>query len=129
MIARQGKLLSGPEFACFADDLNFQLLAKDLEARYLTIASLIFMDDISAISESEQEPTKMLQVNDNFLSKWQSKVNQNKRRIIVFNDKYNVNRKKESLKINIGNNVLENKNSYKYFGEIITPNLKVASHL
>ena len=71
----------------------------------------------------------MLQVNDNFLSKWHSKVNQNKRGIIVFNDKYNVNRKKENQKINIGNNVLENKNSYKYFGEIITPNLKVANHL
>ena len=128
---RQGKPLSGPEFACFIDDLNCQLLAKDLGARYLylTIASLLFMDDISAIAESKQELTKMLQVIDKFLSKWQLKVNQNKSGIIVFNEKYNVNRKEENLKINIGNKVLESKNSYKYLGEIITPNLKVATHL
>ena len=128
---RQGKPLSGPEFACFIDDLNCQLLAKDLGTRYLylTIASLLFMDDISAIAESKQELTKMLQVTDNFLSKWQLKVNQNKSGIIVFNEKYNVNRKEENLKINIGNKALESKNSYKYLGEIITPNLKVATHL
>ena len=53
----------------------------------------------------------MLQVIDNFLSKWQLKVNQNKSGIIVFNEKYNVNRKEENLKINIGNKVLESKNS------------------
>ena len=128
---RQGKPLSGPEFACFIDDLNCQLLAKDLGTRYLyvTIASLLFMDGISAVAESKQELTKMLQVTDNFLSKWQLKVNQNKSGIIVFNEKYNVNRKEENLKIDIGNKVLELKNSYKYLGEIITPNLKVATHL
>ena len=92
---------------------------------YLTIASLLFMDDISAIAESKQELTKMLQLIDNFLSKWQLKVNQNKSGIIVFNEKYNVNRKEENLKINIGNKVLKNKNLVK----IITPNLKVATHL
>ena len=124
---RQGKPLSGPEFACFILDLNCQLLAKDLGTRYLylTIASLLFMDDIFAIAESKQELTKMLQVIDNFLSKWQLKVNQNKSGIIVFNEKYNVNRKEENLKINIGNKVLKNKNLVK----IITPNLKVATHL
>ena len=128
---RQGKPLSGPEFACFIDDQNCQLLAKDLETRYLylTIALLLFMDNISAIAESKQELTKMLQVIDNFLSKWQLKVNRNKSGIIVFNEKYNVNRKEKNLKINIGNKVLESKNSYKYLGEIITPNLKVATHL
>ena len=75
---RQGKPLSGPEFACFIDDLNCQLLAKDLGTRYLylTIVSLLFMDDISAIAESKQELIKMLQVIDNFLSKWQLNVNQ-----------------------------------------------------
>ena len=30
---RQGKPLSGPEFACFIDDLNCQFLEKDLGAR------------------------------------------------------------------------------------------------
>ena len=68
----------------------------------------------------------MLQVTDNFLSKWQLKVNQNKSGIIVFNDKYNVNRKEENLK---KNKVLESKNSYKYLGEIIIPKLKVANNL
>ena len=61
----------------------------------------------------------------NFLSKCQP----NKSGIIVFNEKYNVNRKEGNLKIDIGNKVLESKNSYKYLGEIITPNLKVATHL
>ena len=60
----QSKLLSGLEFACLIDDLNFQLLAKGLGTRYLylTIAPLLFMDDISVIGENEQELTKMLQV-------------------------------------------------------------------
>ena len=79
---------------------------------YLAIESLLFMDDISAIAESKQELTKMLQVIDNFISKWQLKVNQNKCAIIVFNEKYNVNRKEENLKINIGNRVLESRNSW-----------------
>ena len=110
---RQGKSLSGPEFACFIDDLNCLLLAKDLGTRYLylTNSSLLVMDEISVIAESEQKLTKMLQVTDNFLSKWQLKVNQNKSGIIVFNDKYNVNRKEENLKISIGDKVLESKNS------------------
>ena len=72
------------------------------------------MDNVSAIAESKQELTKMLQVIDNFLSKWQLKVNQSKSGIIVFNEKYNVNKKEENLKINIGNKVLGSKNSYKY---------------
>ena len=71
----------------------------------------------------------MLQVTENFLSKWLLKVNQNQSRIIVFNDKYNISRKEEDLKINIGNKVLESKSGYKYLGEIITPYLKVANHL
>lgn len=71
----------------------------------------------------------MLQVTENFLSKWLLKVNQNQSGIIVFNDKYNISRKEEDLKINIGNKVLESKSGYKYLGEIITPYLKVASHL
>ena len=60
----QSKLLSGLEFACLIDNLNFQLLAKGLGTRYLylTIAPLFFMDDISVIGENEQELTKMLQV-------------------------------------------------------------------
>ena len=41
----------------------------------------------------------------------------------------NISRKEEDLKINIGNKVLESKNSYKYLGQIITPNLKVTNHL
>ena len=57
------------------------------------------------------------------------KCQPNKSGIIVFNEKYSVNRKEGNLKINIGNKVLESKNSYKYLGEIITPNLKVATHL
>ena len=84
----------------------------DTRCLYLAIESLLFMDDISAIAESKQELTKMLQVIDNFISKWQLKVNQNKRAIIVFNEKYNVNRKEENLKINIGNKVLESRNSW-----------------
>ena len=87
------------------------------------------MDDISVIAESEQELSKMLQVTESFLSKWLLKVNQNQSGIIVFNDKYNISRKEEDLKINIGNKVLESKNSYKYLGQIITPNLKVTNHL
>ena len=57
------------------------------------------------------------------------KCQPNKSGIIVFNEKYNVNRKEGNLKIDIGNKVLESKNSYKYLGEIITPNLKNATHL
>ena len=78
---------------------------------YLTIASLLFQDDIFAIAESEKELSKMIQVSEKFLRKWQLKVNQNKSGITVFNGKYNVSRKEENLKINIGNKVLENKNT------------------
>ena len=90
---------------------------------------MLFIDDISITAENEQDLSKTLQVTNDFLSKWQLKVNQNKSGIIAFNDKYNVSKKEENLKINIGNKVLESKNSYKYLSEIITPNLKVTNHL
>ena len=77
---------------------------------------MLFNDGISIITESEQELSKMLQVTNDFLTKWKLKVNQNKSGVIAVNDKNNVSKKEENLKINIDNKVLESKNSYKYLG-------------
>ena len=77
---------------------------------------MFFNDGIYIITESEQELSKMLQVTNDFLTKWKLKVNQNKSGVIAVNDKNNVSKKEENLKINIDNKVLESKNSYKYLG-------------
>ena len=77
---------------------------------------MLFNDGISIITESEQELSKMPQVTNDFLTKWKLKVNQNKSGVIAVNDKNNVSKKEENLKINIDNKVLESKNSYKYLG-------------
>ena len=74
---RQGKPFWRPEFACFIDNLNWQLLAGNLGIRYLylTNTSLLFMGDIPVRAEREWKLTEMPQVNDNCISNWQLKVN------------------------------------------------------
>ena len=84
---RQGKPFWRPEFACFIDNLNWQLLAGNLGIRYLylTNTSLLFMGDIPVRAEREWKLTEMSQVNDNCISNWQLKVN----------GRCNVNRRKK----------------------------------
>ena len=59
----QGKVLSGPEFSALLDKIEVELKASGfgLNYGYLTIASLLFMDDITLISKTYKEIEEMIQ--------------------------------------------------------------------
>ena len=50
----QGKVLSGPEFSALVDEIELELKAVGLGLNYgyLTIASLLCMDDIALVSKT-----------------------------------------------------------------------------
>ena len=59
----QGKVLSGPEFSALVDKIEVELKAVGFELNYgyLTIASLLFMDDITLLSKTYKEIKEMIQ--------------------------------------------------------------------
>ena len=59
----QGKVLSGPEFSALVDEIEVELNAAGfgLNYGYLTIASLLFMDDITLLSKIYKEIKEMIQ--------------------------------------------------------------------
>ena len=59
----QGKVLSGPEFSALVDEIEVELNAAGfgLNYGYLTIASLLFMDDITLLSKTYKEIKEMIQ--------------------------------------------------------------------
>ena len=59
----QGKILSGLEFSDLFGEIEAELKAGGfaLNYRYLTIASLLFMDDITLVSKTYKEMKKMIQ--------------------------------------------------------------------
>ena len=59
----QGKVLSGPEFSALVDEIEVELKAVGfgLNYGYLTIASLLFMNDITLISKTHKEIKEMIQ--------------------------------------------------------------------
>ena len=68
---RQGKPLSGPEFALLIDQLNVDIRAEGYGIIYshLIIVSLLFMDDITLIADSERQLQEILKQANLFFNK------------------------------------------------------------
>ena len=58
----QGKVLSGPEFSALVDDTEVKLKAAKfgLNYGYLTVTSLLFLDDITLINKTYKEIKEMI---------------------------------------------------------------------
>ena len=125
---RQGKPLSGPEFALLIDQLNVDIRAEGygLKFSHLLIVSLLFMDDITLLAESEIELIEILHHTNIFLNKWHLKINPSKSGIIIFNNNH---KKKTTEKYKIGNNIINVVNKYKFLGEFLTNDLSLSCHI
>ena len=91
---RQGKLLSRPEFSAFINGLSVELTAESVGARcaYLFTACLLFMDERLLPAENKENLQLLLDATDDFLCKWNLKVNKRKNAIMKFRTKkYNNN--------------------------------------
>lgn len=91
---RQGKLLSRPEFSAFINGLSVELTAESVGARcaYLFTACLLFMDERLLPAENKENLQLLLDAKDDFLCKWNLKVNKRRNAIMKFGTKkYNNN--------------------------------------
>lgn len=124
---RQGRPLSGPEFAVLIDELESFLQAEGFNIKYghLLIITLLFMDDIALFSKSEKDLQTLLNTTELFLNKWKLKVNIKKSAVMIFNEQQ---RGKEKH-FYIDDKEIKIVKEYKYLGELITENLKIKEHL
>ena len=77
------------------------------------------MDDILLLAENKQTLQLMMDTTNDFLWKWNLKVNKGKSAIMKFrSNKYNNN-------FMIGNKIIEISQSYKYFKDVLTADLNL----
>ena len=90
----QEKVLSGPEFSALLHEIEVELKAVGfgLNYGYLTIASLLFMDDITLVSKTYKEIEEMIQFVRIICNKWHLVINYRKTKALIYNSK-NVNKK------------------------------------
>ena len=122
----QGKVLSGPEFSALVDEIEVELKAVGfaLNYGYLTIASLLFMDDITLVSKTYREMKEMIQFVQIFCNKCYVIINDQKTKVLICNSK---ECKQEA--IDIGGKSIEIVRKVKYLGEVLTSGLKLKDHI
>ena len=88
------------------------------------INCLLFADDIVLMGKSEQELQTLLNITARFASKWNLKFNSKKSKVMV------IGRKIDKLKRwDLGNDLIEETNVYKYLGVYFSRSLKFTYHI
>ena len=97
---RQGKPLSGPEFALLIDQLNVDITAEGYGFIYshLILVNLLFTDDITVIADSERQLQEILNEKNLFFNKLHLKLNLIKSALVMFHRKQ-VNKTQNQFKI------------------------------
>jgi len=119
---RQGGVISGAQFASLIDSLENELQEASLGVNFgsIRLASLLLMDDIILMAESQLELQTMLDTADAFAKKWHLKFNQSKSKIMVIGPG-----QRPHNKWRLGQLVLIETEQYTYPGEVISNNLKM----
>ena len=123
---KQGCILSPALFKIFINDLP-EIFGDHCHPTTLfkkKVSCLMFADDVVLVSETEEGLQNSLNEIFQYSEKWRLNVNTDKSKIMIFNKAG----KMCKLKFLLGNEVLENVNSYNYLGITLTPscNLKHA---
>ena len=86
---RQGRPLLGLEFALLIDQPNVDIKAEGygIISSHLIIVSLLFMDDIILIADSEKQIQEILNQTNLFFNKWHLKLNLTKSAVVIFHRK------------------------------------------
>ena len=123
---RQGGVLSGTEFSSLIDSLEDALQSADLGVHYgLTkLASLLLMDDIILIANSQTQLQQMLDITDAFAREWHLSFNPSKSKVMIVG---RGNRPHQIWKL--GQLTLDETNRYTYLGEVISMDLTMHPHL
>ena len=97
---RQGKPLSGPEFALLIDQLSVDITAEGYGFIYshLILVNLLFTDDITVIADSERQLQEILNEKNLFFNKLHLKLNPRKSALVMFHRKQ-VNKTQNQFKI------------------------------
>ena len=103
---RQGRPLLGLEFALLIDQLKMDIKAEGygIISSYLIIVSLLFMDDIILIADSEKQIQEILNQTNLFFNKWHLKLNSTKSAVVIFHRKQ-ANKTQNQFKI--GSNIIK----------------------
>ena len=117
---RQGCILSPRLFNLFINDLP-EIFEQDncdpvSLANDLKINCLLYADDLVILSETPQGLQKCLDKLNAYTEQWDLKINTKKTKILIFQKKG----RKSTVKFFIGHQTIEQTNTYKYLGTIIT---------
>ena len=116
---RQGKPLSGPEFALLIDHIG-------IIYSHLIIVGLLFMDEISLIADSERQLQEILNQTNLFFNKWHLKFNPTKSAVVIFHSKQ-TNKTQNQFKI--GSDIIKTKSQCKFLGEHLTIQMSLIHHI
>ena len=71
----QRSVLAAVLFLIFIDDLAAELRPHGVKIDGLTIANLLFADDITIVADSQEKRAQLVSLTTNYLSTWRSKIN------------------------------------------------------
>ena len=120
---RQGDSLSPTLFGLYINDLAKDLKNTGLGVKLsdeLTIASLLYADDLAIMAESEENLQCMLNVLENWCKRWRMRVNVNKTKIIHFRT---TTQQQSTYNFHLNGNTIEYVDKYKYLGIIVDEHL------
>ena len=125
---RQGKPLSGSEFALIIDHLNVDIRAEGYGIKYshLIIVSLLFMYDITLLADVERQLQEIHNKNNLFFNKWHLEFNPTKSAVVIFHSKQ-TNKTQNQFKI--GSDIIKAKSQRKFLGEYLTSQMLLIHHI
>ena len=112
---KQGCLLSPILFNLFINDLVTQIknLCTGISVKGENVCLLMYADDLVLLARNERELQCMLNVLNDWCSKWQVNINSEKSQIVHFRAKCI---EKNSVNFYVGENLLKTVDKYKYLG-------------
>ena len=125
---RQSKSLSGPKLALLIDQLNVDIRSEGYGFidSHLIIVSLLFMNDITLIGDSERQLQEILNETNLFFNKWHLKLNPTKISVVIFHRKQ---ANKTQNRFKIGSNIIKIERQYKFLGEHLTSEMSLTHHI
>ena len=125
---RQSKPLSGLEFTLLIDQLNVDIRAEGYGIIYshLIIVSLLFMDDITLIAESERQHQEILNQANLFFNKWHLKFNAAKSAVEIFHSKQ---KNKTQNLFKTGSDIIQTESQYKFSAEDLRSQMSLIHHI
>ena len=119
---KQGDSLSPTLFGIYINDLVNELNQHNLGINIgsMNISILLFADDIVLVADSEYKLQEMLNVVNQWCSKYRLSVNRDKTKIMHFRK---ARQKRSCFQFRYGNHNIETVDKYKYLGVVLNENL------